>query len=334
MTTTAGAPNRADKPGSSKRSLNSRPAPVRCCSNGAAGTDADGSTTNNNIKITMQLNAVLVSLHIPIFPNSRQDDSITKEVKTLHSLKGEAGRWVKVKLPEHCLSPIRKCAAAARSTHYQLTLTWEDGSRLLPIAAKTRYEQEMAKAKTDFNALVDEFVAAYPSYIEAAREMHNGTFRESDYPPAGEVRQVFGFTTDYSPVPQSSHFDVHVIGPAVTAMRAQLEAANARKVEEAVADAWERLLGPVRKMAETLSQPDAVFRDSLIGNVDEVCGLIPSLSLGNAKMEAAAAEIRKTLSGLDPTVLRANRVVRRTAAQAADNIVRRLGAMGVRKFAE
>ena len=280
------------------------------------------------------INGVLARLNISQFSNTREDDSITKEVKVLHSLTGKAGKWVKIKLPEEFLAGVKKAAGAARQAHYDASLHWEEGYRLLPMTAKPRYDEAIESARAKFETEVNRFVETYPQALERAREMHAATYRESDYPSLETVRQQFEFRVAFLPIPSSSHFDISVVGPAVAAMRAQLEAANAAKVEQAVGELWNRLLDPVSKMADTLRDPSAIFRDSLVGNVIQVLDLVPALNVtGSSQLQTAALEVRNRLATLNPDVLRNNRVARKAAADTAGEIAIRFGRFGGRKLA-
>lgn len=280
------------------------------------------------------IQGVLAKLNISQFSNTREDDSITAEVKAIHQLQGKAGKWVKIKLPEEFLAGVKKAAGAARQAHYDASLHWEEGYRLLPMTAKPRYDAAVAAAKVKFDAEVEKFVESYPLALEKARTMHAGTYRENDYPTLDKVRQQFEFRVAFLPIPSSSHFDVSVVGPAVAAMRAQLEASNSAKVEQAVGELWSRLLDPVTKMADTLRDPAAIFRDSLVGNVIQVLDLVPALNVtGSDQLKTAAIEVRNRLANLNPDVLRNNRVARRAAAETAGEIANRFGRFGGRKMA-
>ena len=279
------------------------------------------------------LNAVLARLSISQFNNTRDDDTITAEVKTLHQLTGRAGRWVKLKLPAEALEGVRRQAAHARQEHYRLTLPWEEGYRLLTLPARAAYQERHDRLAAEFQDQVERFIQLYPEHILAARGMHNGTFNAADYPPAEEARRMFAYRVEYTPVPQAGHFVSTVAGPALDHMQTQLAAANERRVEEAVRDCWQRLLAPVRALATKLTDPEAIFRDSLVSNVGDILELVPSLNLLNdATLTTAAGEIKAALASLQAEDLRTSRVIRRTAAEAAGAIVRKFGALGVRKF--
>jgi hypothetical protein len=278
-----------------------------------------------------QLQAVISRLSIGLFSNSRQDSEITKQVRDLNKLHGlKPGKWIKYKLPEEALDPVRKVASDARTEHYRLTLPWEEGYGLLPLPARQQYEAAMAARKEAFENAVEAFKENYPDWVEQAKTMHNGTFNASDYPPQSEVPSCFKWELVIYPLPQSSHFDSALRGLYGQA----LEDATARRVEEAVKSTWDRLLGPVDRIAQKLADPEAVFRDSLIENVREIVDLIPVLNLtGNAQLVQAANSIKERFTRLNPETLRVNKVMRKSAADAAKAMLNQFGAFGSRKFA-
>ena len=277
-----------------------------------------------------ELNAVLVVLSIRTFSNQRQDRAITDEVKLKKALGNGAGKWVKFKLPDECLTPIRKFCGIVRQFHYDHTSPWDDGQRLLSGKARDGYDKRMIEFKAEFDKLVDEFVAQYPNWVEQAKIMHAGTFDASDYPEAETVKHMFDLGRCYFPVPKPEHFNVEMkelYGNALVMITEQ-------KVSQAVQDAWDRLLKPVQAMCEKLSSPDSIFRDSLVENVKEMTSLIPELNLtGDAKLTEAAETISKQLADLNAETLRESKVERKAAAEKAKEILTRFGGLGKRKLA-
>jgi hypothetical protein len=276
------------------------------------------------------LNAVIVSLSISIFSNSRQDRPITEDVKARKKLGAGSGKWIKYKLPDQSLSPLRKYCGEVRALHYAYTSPWEEGQRLLSGKASQKYQAHMAGFKTKFNALVDEFVSAYPGWIKEAKKMHGATFEPSDYPSAALVKGQFHFGVEIFPLPKPEHFNVEM----KELYGAALVAITEKKIGEAVTDTWTRLMQPVFAMSEKLSSPDAIFRDTLVENVKEMIALVPSLNLtDDPKLKEAATLIEKQLGSLDPNDLRENKVSRKSVAEKAASIVARFGGIGRRKLA-
>lgn len=278
---------------------------------------------NSNLK------AVLVVLNLRMFSNSRQDKAITDEVKIKKALGKGAGKWVKYKLPDECLTPIRQFAGVVRSFHYDHTSPWDDGQRLLSGKAREGYDLRMAEFKLQYDKLADEFIAQYPNWIEQAKIMHAGTFDVSDYPEPESCRQQFDLIRTYLPVPKPEHFNAdmqELYGQALVTLTEQ-------KVAQAVQDAWGRLLAPVTAMAEKLASPDAIFRDSLVTNVAEMTALIPELNLtDDPELAKAAKEIANNLAQLNAATLRESKVDRQAAAEKAKEILNRFGGVGKRKL--
>jgi len=277
-----------------------------------------------------QINAVLVRLSISILANTRQDRAITEEVRQKHSLGHNAGKWLKYKLPPEALQPISEFAGEVRRWNYDHTLPWEEGHRLLTASARTSYDAQIQKYILEFGKYVEEFVAQYPQWIEQAKIMHKSTFVADDYPAVDEVARSFELTIEHLPVPNASHFDSTLRSLYGEALEEFIQ----QRVEIAMADTWQRLLAPVRALADKLLGPDTIFRDSLVENVREIVQLIPTLNLtDNGQISQAAQAIQQQLATLNPDTLREDKVLRKQAVAAAQGILARFGGVGQRKFA-
>lgn len=284
--------------------------------------------------MSIPIPGTLAILRAPIFPNSRQDKKITDDVSKQRKLGKNAGKWIKFKLPDQALEPIRKVASAARTWNYDITLPWEDGSRLCTPEILPRHTEEFGQHKAEFEQAVDSFMEQYPMWILHAKIMHRGTFNPDDYPKAEEMRKEFSLTMHHDPVPQVSHFVESVVGSRVNVLRQQLEQRNEQRIKAGIDDVWQRLVGPVAKMAEALVSPEQIFRDSLVDNVRDIVNLVPALNLtNNAALAAACKEIKDKLFTVIAEDLREKPLVRKATAQAAAALVAKFGAMGVRKFA-
>lgn len=322
---------------------------------------------SNNIK------AVLVSISAPIMPNCREDKELTEEFRQNKKLGRKAGKWSKYRLPNHAFERMRKIASDFRNqVHYRLTLPWEDGKQLLPADASERYKAASAEARENFmtergifqlrysgeytvprfsrdaeeyNALRESVGLAplkgksknvtLPSLVDQAKIMHNGTFNPLLYPPWRSIADRFDFRVEYNPVPKASHFVTSGIAKdAVEEMRQELEQHNAVRIKTAVRETWERLINPIKAIAEKLSDDETVFRDSLIGNVREICTLVPLLNLTDDDVIVRAAkEIETKFANLDPEKLRTDIKVRGEVTASARKLVQHFGKIGARRFA-
>jgi hypothetical protein len=283
---------------------------------------------------SQKINGVLVKISIRIFPNTREDKSITDEVRARKSLGIGAGKWLKHVLPDECLKPIREIGREARQTHYDMTLPWEDNYRLLSAKAHDSYEDRLRAHTAVFDKAVEAFGDSYDSWVKQAKIMHGKTFNPEEYPVWETMAANFGIGREITPVPVASHFVSSITGEAVAALRSELESRNETRVREAVKDTWNRLIVPVQHIADKLTGRDAIFRDSLIENVREIVDLVPALNItGDAQLVALAQTIKEQFASLDPELLRENHAVRRDTAAAARSIMERFGGIGRRKFA-
>ncbi|HZV35104.1 MAG TPA: hypothetical protein VFB72_11075 [Verrucomicrobiae bacterium] len=284
---------------------------------------------------TQKINAVLVRLSINTFNNSRQDPAITDDVRLRKGLGVGAGKWVKYKLPDEALEPIRKFAGEVRRRHYDMTLPWEEGYRMLSAKAQASYQDVFHNFERDFNKHLSEFMAQYPNWLDQAKLMHGKTYNTSDYPSAAEMPKHFRFGIEYTPMPRSEHFVVQGLAEdAIEEMRNDLEQRNTQRVQAAIADTWQRLLAPVQAMAEKLSGKDTIFRDTLVTNVRDILALIPALNLdGNPQLVEATRLIEQQLANVNPDTLRENVKFRKEIADAAKALASRFAGIGQRKFA-
>lgn len=277
------------------------------------------------------MNAVLAELSFRGFGNTKEDKHVTEDTKDRLGLTNKkAGKWQKFLLPPAALKRIVEMQGAARREHDLLTLKWSKGMGMLAINGREAYEQRMERCRTRWREAVDDFCAAYAgTHIPAAREMLGSTFNMADYPPADRIRSCFSFTYTIFPVPDASHFDARLR----EIYSGQLQTEVDRRVGEAVAELWTRLLDPVHKMAQRLNDPEAVFRDSLVGNINEIVQIMPALNLtGDDRISEATRRISEELANLDPAKLRKDGAIRARVATAANNIIATFGSLGTRSL--
>lgn len=172
------------------------------------------------------------------------------------------------------------------------------------------------------------FCCGYPTYRAQARVFLGTLYRDADYPC--DVSSLFSFEVAFEPVPDSAHFFTDLAAAQLAHFRADLERRNQERMMLMQRELYERLIEPVRKMAEALQQPDKIFRDTLVGNVGDIAELMDGLNVfGDPFLAEAAAELRRTLATLNPETLRNSPRERQKAAEdarrMADSIAARMG---------
>jgi len=271
--------------------------------------------------------SVLVRLSISMPGNTRKDPDITKEVTVAHHLGDKSGRWLKQLYPKEALEPLTKVSTEARHWHYEHSLPWTDeGSRILPTAHHAEYTTQMREFRQKFETLSENhFLAKLPEWEAWARQQHNGTFNPEDYLPASKLREKFGFAIEVTPVPCGEDFRVDFTADELAELRTQVDTRVTNAAEAARKDLWGRLIKPVAAMVERLKQPDATFRDSLIGNLRDIVALIPALNLtSDADLEQFRSTIQRDLAHWDPDLLREDKATRAEIAQKAETLLAKM----------
>jgi hypothetical protein len=266
--------------------------------------------------------AMLVRLNITLFSPNKTDKKLTNEVLDRHGAKSDAGRFTKAILPTEALEGIKKISGEARTFHYTNTLPWSDeGARILPTNNLTKYMDKMREFSSSFYSCVENFGESYQGYVDEARRTLNGMFNENDYPSQSEVLNKFRFKTELNPVPASDDFRVAVHTEEMRNLKADLDERVRLAETEAVKDLYRRLADPLKAMVERLSDPDGKFRDSLVGNVQEMIELIPALNIaGDVVLDELTREARE-LTRHTPNRLRDDSTARKETARKAQSIL-------------
>jgi len=263
--------------------------------------------------------ALLVALNISEWGARRHDREVTASVAREHGADHDAGCYTKVLLPKAFLACIRQVRTQARSTHYELTLPWcDDGFRILPVDLHLTYMDRLRELRSRFEQAVEDFLAAYGDQTQAkaaARRKLGSLYREADYPSSQRLRRAFAFEINLMPLPDGHDWRIDLPETTVERIRCDLTSRLEEAQRLALEDLYRRLATVVSHMATTLGEPDKIFRNSLIGNVRELCALLPHLNIGHDReLDSLNREIETRLGWLDPEALRSDPSSRQTAA--------------------
>ena len=266
--------------------------------------------------------AMLASLSISQWSARKHDKRVSQEVNERYNGK-DAGRFNKVLASKESLKEIQAAVSAARNFHMEQTLPWgERGERLLPSKNYGAYNRQMRDYKQAFEDAVEAFVSDYHTVIFEAKKTLGGLFNREDYPEAGQIRDKFEFKTVISPVPVAEDFRVQLSHEEIAAIQEDIEQRVMASNAAATRDLWQRLYEVVGHMVERLSNPDAVFRDSLVGNIVRLTALLPRLNLhDDPALETMRRQIEASLCRYTPAQLRCDKQVRRQAATEAQNVL-------------
>jgi len=268
--------------------------------------------------------ALLVNLSISTWTARKYDRAVTSKVNAEHNASSDAGRYNKMLLPgdAKAYKELISLASSIRVAHYGHTLAWSDeGWRLLPTANYNTYTDWMRKQRSAFDDALDTFVNMYPILRNAAQIKLNGLFKAEDYPSTQDVRKRFGIDVQYSPVPASGDIRVELATDQISIIERSITDRVESATRLAMNDAWNRLHDCVAHIAERLSDPEAIFRDSLINNARAVCASLRNLNVTNdPDLESMRVRVERELASFSPETLRESKGARQTTANKAMEI--------------
>ena len=251
--------------------------------------------------------AMLVSVNISQWTGRRVDKRATDTANVAHKANENAGKYHKKLLPNAVeLEAIGTIASQARKYFYEQTLPWmADGSRIINGKNYLNFVSKMRAFKVEFENAVKDFEKAYPRLKSEAVKTLGDLFDKDEYPD--DIASKFNIESTFLPLPDVGDFRTEI-----TDAEKKQFIAKMRDVEgDAMRDCWSRLHSVVKTAADKLSQPDAIFRDSLLENVTEIVNLLPMLNITDDKnLEKQRLDIKKLISNLDTFDLREDTVAR------------------------
>lgn len=278
---------------------------------------------------TIPERAMIMSLNISRWMGRRLDKEASQRVTEEAGARADAARVNKHLVPKEALAPITTAENALRDHFYTNTLPWRDnGGRLLSRKLFTAFIEKHERLHAEFDEAVDRFLTKdYPEARAQAEFRMGDLFKPDDYPSPGTLRDKFRVTLDFEPVATSNDFRVQLDAEHVARVTSSMEEAITRRIQNAQADVWRRLLERVGSYAERLSHVNedgkpGIFRDSLVDNLEELVEMIPGLNvLDDPRIEEIRQQIIDKLSGHEPNEIRKDPELREELAGEAKAIV-------------
>lgn len=281
---------------------------------------------------TLSERALLVSLSISQWSARKYDRRESSKLTAAHGADAKAARVNKNLLPAgDALEAVHAKTHEVQRFFYKHTLPWaQEGQRILPSMQYIEFARELGKMMDDWKATVDTFIAKYPSMRNEAQMRLGTLFKAEDYPMAFEVRAKFKIDAVFLPVPQASDWRVDVGDLERERLEKDVTERVQAAVGKAMGDAWGRLHDVISKAHERLAQPDAIFRNSLVENAVELCGLLTKLNLTeDPHLEEIRRDLEGSLCQFQPDTLREDKAVRQDVADEMKAIMDKMSAFYV-----
>jgi hypothetical protein len=282
--------------------------------------------TNNSISIASS--AMLVEMSISTWTARKLDKRVSTQVDLDNGAKTKVVNANKnLMAGTGVLDTIVKYAANARAWHISQTLPWTDnGSRLLPMSNFMNYKQQLGELETNYEALVDKFIVAYPSLVSAAAFQLGTLFDRNEYPDESSLKRKFKFTYSFFPVPTAGDFRIDINEEAKAEIIANCNSAYEDRLNNAMREAWSRLHDCLSRMSERLTDnadgSRKIFRDSLVDNGVELVSMLKHLNITqDPSLEQARRELESAIGHHSLDSLRDNSNAREVVKLKVDTIL-------------
>lgn len=269
----------------------------------------------------IQNSAVLVDLNISVWTGRKMDKRVSEQVDANNNTKARAGNYHKKLLAgTAALDSLHRVVNAVRQWHYENTLPWSDnGTRLLPMANFFDYKAMLGEYQRQFAEAANDFYSEYDTLVTAAAFTLGDLFNANDYPSVDSIRHKNSFRYVFTPVPNSGDFRVDI----PEEYRKELEKISDDRVNAAMKDAWDRIYDCAKHISDKLAGTEKqLFRDSLVTNATDLCGILTKLNVTNdPKLEDARRKLETALVGIDANELRKSEATRKDVKARVDEIL-------------
>jgi hypothetical protein len=276
--------------------------------------------------------ALIVNLSLSVWTGRKLDKRISEGVDQQNHTKTRAGNYHKNLLAgSGKLEEITKIANAVRSWLYGVTQPWGDnGDRVLNMSHFLEFKDRLADYETQFSTSVNNFLNDYDTLVAAAAFQLGDLFNREDYPTRETIEVKFGFRYSMIPLPQSGDFRVDIGEEGLKELQAQYENVLHQRVTGAMTEAWERLHDCLTRMSERLTDDTdsngdpkrKIFRDSLVENAVEVCGLLKSFNItDDVRMDEMRKQLEDAMRGVNADALRDSDMLREQTKRKVDSIL-------------
>jgi len=270
--------------------------------------------------------AMLVRLSGHNYTGQKKDKMATHSTCVANQAKEDAISVIVNLLPPSELKPITSAWGRLYRKFNELTMPWMDGGlRILPAVMYMSFRDETQKLIVAYHEAVDGLVKRWPEIIKASPDRLGKLAANHTLPTAADLKNRFWIGQDILPVPEITDFRVDLADEEAEAIMADVARGIQSGVTKSTTELYARLSELVIDVAETMSQPDKKFRNTLITKLKKFCDMIPKYNItDNAELDKVRAEVMAKLAELDPEDLREIPNHRKKAGKDAKDILAKI----------
>ena len=280
---------------------------------------------------TLASSAMLVELNISNWAGRKKDNRASADVTSQnYAATGVANVNKKLLANNADLKAIQTHVTAMRNLHAAMTMPWSNsGLRLLPTAQYFKYTGAMSDMENKFWDLVNAFLGKYNDAVIDVQMLLGDLFSRDDYPTAEELQRKYRVHINYMPLPDAGDFRIDISNEALREVKEQYADFYTTQYNTAMNDVWTRLHKALTNMSERLDygskEDKKVFRDSLVGNVNDMVELLRVCNVTSSpQMAQMADKLEEAMAGVTPDGLREDDTFRAETKRAVDDAIKSL----------
>lgn len=276
---------------------------------------------------TLRDKAVLVKFTGHGWGAHKIDRNVQRRVAKLYGAKHVGVGWYrKYLIPKVVIDQWWQVVGQARSTHHHESLPWLDGSvRMVPVTNLGEYLAKMRKHERTADKVRADIVGNLDRYIKEGMRLQGRMANKADYPSKARIARMFELEIKVTPVPDMVDWRIDYPAKEFAKIRKQAEQTLSEIQKDALTELWERLHEVVKHAADTLSDKEKTFRNSLFENLKKTVVLLAKLNItGDKRLEEMRKEIETKLSKQTPDEVRASDGHRSKLAGDAKSILRKM----------
>lgn len=263
----------------------------------------------NDTLIDVSKLGVLVSYNATVFPATMGSAKATAAISETYNADEASVMGSIRKLRKADQGTVTKISGKARTYYYKVTREWSHGQRFCPLDEIAELQKNMAQWQSDFEDAVNALAKRYDEIQELARKsLRAELFAEIDWPSKREFRERYSFTFTVERL-GSIESDPWLSGldkAANEALNREIAKVRQERVQYGDAKLVERIAAAMQRIVDKCDPKgyragkddvdedrigkDKIFRDTLTGNVRELCDLLPKLNISGNKVIADACK--------------------------------------------
>jgi hypothetical protein len=293
--------------------------------------DLKAQANKDAMRYRIQNRAVLVSVNLKKPGATKKDRELSAVLATHYDGKDDYFPDTKKLFISDTFRRIARLDGHIRNNIVrQYTMPWTDaGRRLCPNRVIKKMHAEIQQAFEERGILVKQMSNEYDDMIEESRRGLGAAFKETDYKPKQEFIDAFDCSFIVEPIPVENDLRVKVPNDMVESLASTLQTAHHEATSGAIKSVHQRLTHVLSETIEGMNRHGVLvnkkkgkFNDFTIEKLNTLIELLPALNVtGDASLNLAYEELKKSVSGVTPQELRASQNRRTEVADASAKVM-------------